>query len=149
MPCDLNQISLRVHIEVSVRGKCQCFFFVFFTHNYHKWDCVYFLTGVSSTYTVRIHSAAFQVLSCAAFFCPATLSPLVSRISLTSPHSLPFKWGGLPLKGWEGAHRVKPILTPLRLTLLILSRLLWKNPWEVPSDPADVERKEWVFFFFF
>lgn len=55
--------------------------------------------------------SGLSVLPCAkpfpAFFCSAPLSPLVSRISLTSPDSLPFKWVGLLLKGWEGAHHVK------------------------------------------
>ena len=59
----------------------------------------------------------------------ATLSPLVSRISLTSPDSVLFKWGGLLLESWEGAHHVKPILTLLTLLIfaLLLSQLLKKS----------------------
>lgn len=69
--------------------------------------------SVLSVSPAPIFSSSLSGLSpavCKAFFlrfCSATLSPSVSRISLTSRASLPFKWGGLPLKGLRGCSPCK------------------------------------------
>lgn len=105
--------------------------------------------SVFSTYVLEFTLRALSPAVCRAFcciffffFCSDTLSPLVSRISLTSPDSLPFKWAGLLLKGWEGAHHVKPDThtadTPHACPLPTFSpgkRL----PGRVPSDLLDVK----------
>lgn len=147
----LDEFSLEVHAEVSMRinvgefspqesQMCVCVFLRVYSPELVSSLCLQHLY-------YGVHSAVFQrchVQSLSLHFCSATLFPLVSRISLTSHNSPPFKWGGLLLKSWEGALHVKPILTLLTLLILALhlSQLaVKKKSMRIPQWSSGCERK--------